>query len=481
VSRALAVLLLALPLAACSALLNPDGHPIACMGTGPSDTCLPFGMICVNGFCEHGDGGLVIPDGCGMMEMCNGIDDNCNGLYDEGFDLDNDGFTFCGTGPTGGTDISRADCNDGDPSVHPGAPEICDGKDNDCNGMTDDGACTAPEMCFVSIHACHVPDCNVPDHACSGGEICHDDGTGTFSCIPLTHDCRMPGMDCTPPEVCDPTSGACKQPQPLGAACMTDADCLSEVCLDTSLLRIAATAPRICGMACCSQSDCPAGSVCWVPGSGTRSCLPPAMLMRTPGGGAPGSSCSADSQCMSGLCGSSHDGCLSACGRSADCSGLVCTLSEPASIPGRSDYALFACVSDFPGGTQRVGQACCSPSDCRSGQCLNPGSTFGFCSGSCTEACRTDADCPRADTFAEGYCAHLGTSGTSDVFQGCGYGLPASSRPSGMTGASCSSGRDCHDNLCQDGTCHDSCCTDGDCPGGTHCRPGPTSAIMACR
>ncbi|HEU4401976.1 MAG TPA: putative metal-binding motif-containing protein [Candidatus Polarisedimenticolia bacterium] len=64
----------------------------------------------------------------GAVEICNRVDDNCNGVIDEGFDRDLDGFTSCG-----------GDCNDANAQIHPGAVETCDGVDQNCNGTVDEG------------------------------------------------------------------------------------------------------------------------------------------------------------------------------------------------------------------------------------------------------------------------------------------------------------------------------------------------------
>ncbi len=87
----------------------------------------------------------------GTAEICNGVDDNCNGLIDEVAqntfyrDADGDGYgnpalTTSGcTAPTGYVD-NNTDCNDANPSIHPGALEICNIIDDDCDGLTDEVA-----------------------------------------------------------------------------------------------------------------------------------------------------------------------------------------------------------------------------------------------------------------------------------------------------------------------------------------------------
>jgi hypothetical protein len=73
----------------------------------------------------------------GATEVCNGVDDNCDGAADEGMDKDGDGFYECAEPAADGGSIPK-DCDDADKTSYPGATEVCDGKDNDCNGKVDD-------------------------------------------------------------------------------------------------------------------------------------------------------------------------------------------------------------------------------------------------------------------------------------------------------------------------------------------------------
>jgi hypothetical protein len=58
-------------------------------------------------------------------------------------DADDDGhageeLTWVGCEQPAGFAPAADDCNDLDPAVHPGATEICSGRDEDCNGVIDD-------------------------------------------------------------------------------------------------------------------------------------------------------------------------------------------------------------------------------------------------------------------------------------------------------------------------------------------------------
>ena len=95
------------------------------------------GLSEVDGDCDD-DNVLVVP---GAEESQNDIDDDCDGQIDEGsfvYDDDGDGYA----------DIEgnvEADCDDDDPWVSPDREEDCDGVDNDCDGLVDEGEDDTPD------------------------------------------------------------------------------------------------------------------------------------------------------------------------------------------------------------------------------------------------------------------------------------------------------------------------------------------------
>jgi hypothetical protein len=276
-------------------------------------------------------------------EICDGRDNNCNGKVDEGFDADNDGFTWCGGGHQ-----ELVDCAPNDGTIHPPrvnpdgsetAPrELCDGKDNDCDGQIDeDSQCATLRSCSQS-----------------GG--------------------------CATGLVCDEAADQCVAPRDTGSACKSDAECGSGFCVSASALGInGVLAESLCGSACCKDSDCPETSVCVQSGSGARVCLPLEIAGRRLG--KQGGSCRQSSDCASGVCQGGR--CVATCSRDADCQGDTCRLNVTAS-------SLFsgagAWICGNPGGSGAPGDFCTNlnPAACKSALCLG---------SRCASPCGSDADC----------------------------------------------------------------------------------------
>jgi cysteine-rich repeat protein len=138
-----------------------DGHGDAAVA--PVTGCVPGEPRATVGDDCDDLNGAVYP---GATEACDGIDNNCEAGADEGaptspFWPDADGD---GRGNGGGAIVescaqpagyvtSTDDCNDGAANIFPGAPEGCDGQDNNCNGLRDDGATGCP--CTTASYGSH--------------------------------------------------------------------------------------------------------------------------------------------------------------------------------------------------------------------------------------------------------------------------------------------------------------------------------------
>ncbi len=149
----------------------------------------PTGFVADDSDCDDTDPSIHP----GAIELCNGVDDDCDGEVDENaidanvwfVDADADGFgspvasVLACTQPTGFV-ADDSDCDDTDPSIHPGAIELCNGLDDDCDGEADEGAVDAPTW-FVDADADGFGDptaavlaCVPPTGTVADGSDCDD-------------------------------------------------------------------------------------------------------------------------------------------------------------------------------------------------------------------------------------------------------------------------------------------------------------------
>jgi hypothetical protein len=186
--------------------LDSDGDGV---GAGAAVEGCPAGdYVAKNGDCAP-ENAKIFP---GSFEICNSLDDNCNGKIDEGVsvtlyvDADGDGHgsqsdageTVCMGQSRPGKVLSHDDCDDSCETCSPDNPveTTCDGKDDDCDTVADDGVdavyfldcdgdkyLPAPEQVQMSS-ACQAP---APPKECP---------TGTW----LLQSEPSSGVDCNPAE-----------------------------------------------------------------------------------------------------------------------------------------------------------------------------------------------------------------------------------------------------------------------------------------
>jgi MYXO-CTERM domain-containing protein len=127
-------------------------NEIAELGCGPTCDTTPQGQVRCDGtpivVDNETDLALAMADiaqSSVLRELCNGLDDNCNGLTDEGYP--GLGQPCCDPCPghivCNGTQDGTF-CQDDPPA---GCPEVCNGLDDNCNFLVDEGIICTPETC----------------------------------------------------------------------------------------------------------------------------------------------------------------------------------------------------------------------------------------------------------------------------------------------------------------------------------------------
>ncbi len=500
------------------------------------------GFIPVDGDCNDRDY-FIHP---GVTEVCNGIDDDCNDQIDEGLaqgtfypDVDGDQYGNAAKAVTGcrplnfkvcrenplvecsvdsdcpGTDrcertvtwLTRGeDCNDYNISIRPGAAEICNQLDDDCDGQIDEGipvvtayrdadgdsfgddgitiqtclprrgwastACDCNDT-DASIHPGATETCNGLDEDCDGLA----DGSKTCALSPSTH-CRT-DEDCPAPACRD---NRCTQDQ---SVCTTDAECPQlDTCSQAEMLPTGdwyrdadgdgwgvpdgqvsgvCQPSKVCSgsfdLTCRADIDCPSGQTC---------------QDFTVCSGDPSKLCKTSADCESaGSCNRKGD----YAPRKYDSDGTPlddCNDFNGGMNPGLVDNTCDRVDDDCSGlvddGFNTCGNGVCAAT---SKACKAPGFK-GQCSTTSTQLCNTDTDC-------RGKMCNVAKGASCSVDEDCPAGSCSDNPATACAkNSDCAEGASCKygEQVCRYGFCSaaevDPCDLNADCPTGT-CSNNPST------
>ena len=304
-------------------------------------------------------------------------------------------------------------------------PEICDGEDNDCDGLLDEDTCDdadpcTEDLCDSTAGCQHVLATGAP---CEDGDACTvNDLCGDAGCVgePLSCDDANP---CTA-ALCDPATGCAWEPAdgPCddGDPCTTGDTCADAACVGTGTKDCEDDNP-------CTQDLCLPGEGCaYQPADGPCQ---------------DGNPCTTDDACVAGQC---QGGGLLSCDDGNLCTTDSCSEAEGCvSVPNE-----LPCTDGDP----------CTIGDvCDGGECL----------GGVALECDDGNPCTQDECGVAG-CLHLPLDGPCDDGNSCTSGdACAGGVCAGVGEVDCDDGNPCTTDSCSPlGGCthlaHDGACTDGD-------------------
>lgn len=222
--------------------------------------------------------------------------------------------TKCDTGKKGLCALGANSCEGGKltckEAIAPGA-KTCNGLDNDCDGVVDDGPCPTGTICTRG--AC-IPTCGTGEFKCSGGLVCDKGVCVEPECVDKT---------CPDGQTC--VKGTCTD-SCAGVTCPQGQFCSAGICVDACAFLTCATG-EVCDEGLCKPdctcAGCPTGKAC---DPGSKKCVAPSCVGKSCGEGT--------------VCDPSSGACVDACTGVVCPKGQVCTKG--------------ACVADTSGGDAGV-------------------------------------------------------------------------------------------------------------------------------